>query len=157
MICAMDCNTWPNNWKSLPFWVDNEVRQVGVGLWNADEADRPLQRLGWDGRRGTEVPGHACSGTSKLVCDSLWYVQPMELIVCHGVSVVKPWSNFCVLLTHAGGSIEHSLQLWRPCVDCIAAVNSRSVTSRKHARVFPLIHCQILRKFDAINYIHTCT
>jgi len=64
---------------------------------------------------------------AQLIGDSLWHVQPMELIVqkCRQTMVELP----CVT-DHTCGRIEHSLKLVsnrlrRPCIECIAVVDAR--------------------------------
>jgi len=64
---------------------------------------------------------------AQLISDSLWHVQPMELIAqeCSQTAVELP----CVT-GHTCGRIEHSLQLVsdrlrRSCIECIARVDAR--------------------------------
>jgi len=74
---------------------------------------------------------------AQLIGDSLWHVQPMELIVQECRQTVV--ELLCVI-DHACGRIEHSLKLVsnhlrRPCIEYIAIVDARlnkSMNERCH-------------------------
>jgi len=126
-------------------WTTRYLLQADVGLQNADEAKRRLKILQeWHGRRGTEVPGHACSGnltSQRQACMwlSLVYVQVEPIALMVQECIVRQRSNFSVLLTctWTAALSTYRSSLSSPCIECVTIVDAwRHESSRESFRWF---------------------
>jgi len=65
-------------------WDDSEVRWAGVGLRNADEAEKRRRRMWWDGQRSTEVVVAAacCLDYVNFLIVWFWVMTTIRCIRC---------------------------------------------------------------------------